>query len=196
MRCETTRNSCATYSAPVTFTVARVSPVITSVTPSRFSPNGDGRYETTNVHYKLDSPQTVTLRVTTTHGALVRGPVKLGHRSAGAYSYAWNGHNNVGSALPSGGYVVKIDTTATVHGTTVTGHAERGVIVDVTAPASAASTRRPAPCHPPINDPKTPPCSREASTRLSHRCGPRCSTLPAARCGPSPAPAVTKARRG
>ena len=137
VRCAYAGTSCSAGSAPITFTVARVTPVVTSATPSPFSPNGDGHVDTTNIGYRLDSNQKVTWRVTSRDGKTVRGPIRLGAVSAGRHSLTFNGKTNSGKYLTSGGYVVRLDTSQTFNGVTVTGDAEHAVLVDLKAPQAS-----------------------------------------------------------
>ncbi|MFC4782878.1 FlgD immunoglobulin-like domain containing protein [Nocardioides sp. MAHUQ-72] len=112
----------------------RLAPVITSAAPSTFSPNGDGRKDTTEVSYRLDSAQSVAWRVLNRSGQTVRGPVELGTLGAGSHAWKFNGRNDAGSVLGDGAYTVRLETTRTVGGTEVSGSAERTVEIDRTAP--------------------------------------------------------------
>jgi flagellar hook assembly protein FlgD len=134
VRCSADKSMCDVLSQQVTITVDNTISVPTSATPSRLSPNGDGRYDVTTLHYALDSAQSVKWSVTNSSGTTVRGPVNLGSIPTGSDSFVFNGRSNSRKMLPSGGYTIRLDTTKDVGGTTVSGHAQRGVVIDVTKP--------------------------------------------------------------
>jgi subtilase family serine protease/flagellar hook assembly protein FlgD len=77
-----------------------------SANPSLFSPNGDGRRETTTLQYRLSSTARVRLEVQTPVGALVRKfEAGTGH-AAGTYAFTWDGRDDGGAAAPDGEYRV------------------------------------------------------------------------------------------
>ncbi|MFZ2016357.1 MAG: FlgD immunoglobulin-like domain containing protein [Nocardioides sp.] len=168
VRCSNDGSVCGDSSATITFTVARVSPVVTSAKPSPFSPNGDGHVDTTTIGYTLDSSQQVTWRVTTRSGQTLRGPVHLGTVSGGQHSFVFNGKKNGGSHLTDGGYVVRIDTSKSVGGVTVTGSAEHAVVVDLRKPSTSgvhASPQQFYPVHDGYKDTTTVTVHTTESTR-------------------------------
>ena len=125
----------ASHTAQVVIDVQnRLAPVITSAAPPLFSPNGDGRKDTTELSYRLDTEQSVAWRVLNRSGQTVRGPVTLGTQSAGSHSFTFNGKSDAGSFLGDGAYTVRLETTKTVGGSEVTGSAELMVEVDRSAP--------------------------------------------------------------
>jgi len=116
----------------------RLAPELSAISPNPFSPNKDGIKDTAVVEYSLDRTQDVDLSVFRLDGTRVRGPISLGSRTAGSHGWTFNGKANNGDALPSGSYVVRMRTSATIGGTHVTGQAERGVRIDVTRPTASS----------------------------------------------------------
>ena len=127
--CDTAKTTSVTVDVQNT-----LAPEVTSASPSLFSPNHDGRRDTTDVAYRLDTEQTVAWSVLNANGKTVRGPVTIGSQAAGPHSFTFDGKNNSGSFLGDGSYTVRLDTTKDVGGTLVNGSAERGIQVDVTTP--------------------------------------------------------------
>ncbi|GCD90384.1 FlgD immunoglobulin-like domain containing protein [Nocardioides sp. LS1] len=125
-----------------------LSPVIGSVSPSPFSPNGDGRLDTSTVRYSLDGPQDVTWEVRDTSGHVVLGPKALGTQAAGEHELTFKGQAGNGSALPNGAYTIVLDTTREITGGTITGHAQRGVLIDTKAPSATQLHAKPGTFYP------------------------------------------------
>lgn len=129
-----------------------LAPVLRSASPSLISPNGDGRRDTTTLSYELDTPQQVTWRVTNSSGQTVRGPVSLGTRAAGVHEFTFDGKKDSGAYLPTGAYVVKLDTSKTVGDNNLTGSAQRGVVVDRTRPSAGDPSSAPRLFYPARDD--------------------------------------------
>jgi flagellar hook assembly protein FlgD len=149
--CNTAGTACDTGhpAAARTITVKALRPVITSIGPSPFSPNRDGRRETTRVAYRLDQTQTVVLRVRTSGGSTVFGPKTLGtNLSAGSRTYTWSGKNNKGVRVGSRTYTVLLSTSRTLSGITLAGRAGRTVRVDVGRPGLGNITDSPSTFYP------------------------------------------------
>ena len=132
---------CDGPSASVDVVNASLHPVLTGVSPSVFSPNGDTRSDSTKVSWTLPDAETVQFLVRDGSGTVVRGPVHLGTQSAGSHAYTWNGTLNSGAKAGTGTYTVEIATSATVDGTPRSGSAWRTVRVDLTAPRISSISR-------------------------------------------------------
>lgn len=106
-----------------------------------FSPNGDGRLDTTTVRYTLEQTQSAVARVYSATGSLVLGPLNLGaNKPAGAYGWMWNGRDRYNRRAADGRYRIEVRTSSRLGATTVQGIAATNVRID-TAPARLASTR-------------------------------------------------------
>jgi flagellar hook assembly protein FlgD len=80
-----------------------------SLKPTTFSPNGDGRYETTTVTYTLQAPAALQVRVLDASGAPVR-TLFSGSPSAGTGTATWDGR--VGSRIAApGAYTIAVAAT-------------------------------------------------------------------------------------
>lgn len=127
-------------SAAVSITSVSLHPYISSISPNPFSPNGDGRMESTTARYTVPVDASVTVRVLNSAGQRVRGPLSLGTQTAGAHSWVWSGHTNLGARVPNGTYTVTVTASATVGGVPLSGTHSRTVRVDRTAPALRSAT--------------------------------------------------------
>jgi flagellar hook assembly protein FlgD len=99
-----------------------------SASPRPFSPNGDGRLDSTTVTFQLARAATVRVRVLRGH-TLVR-TLSSGSLVAGTRSFTWNGKNAVGGRVSDGLYTVRIDATTTLGTRTLA----QSVGVDTTRP--------------------------------------------------------------
>src|SRR6185503_1109048 len=81
-----------------------------AATPDLFSPNGDGRRESTSIAYTLVGTGRVTLAVTTSGEvpATVRLLEPGIEHPPGAYTFVWDGLSDAGVAAPDGEYRVHI----------------------------------------------------------------------------------------
>ncbi len=141
--CDESGASCdGPTSEATSFTVEVLHPAISLLTPTGFSPNGDGRFDTTRVTFALPQPQAVSYSVVSrSSGLVVRGPLRLGIPGAGAHAFVWNGYNNSGARVPDGRYTIEIDTYRHLTGGDLArGIATRDVRVDDTAPSLASLT--------------------------------------------------------
>jgi flagellar hook assembly protein FlgD len=82
------------------------------VAPRPFSPNGDGRRETTSVAFELARP--AGLRVLVLRGGervitLIRADLP-----AGGQSYAWDGRTRAGARVADGTYTVRVEATTSL----------------------------------------------------------------------------------
>ncbi|WP_270889891.1 S8 family serine peptidase [Pedococcus sp. 5OH_020] len=127
-------------SAAVSFKNLSLHPKFTAVSPGVFSPNGDGRYDTSKATYYLPDTESVRYQVRNAAGTVVRGPSSLGTLAAGSHSFVWNGLLNGGSRAPSGAYKLELITTRATTAGTLRGSAVTGVRVDLAAPTMSSIT--------------------------------------------------------
>jgi flagellar hook assembly protein FlgD len=120
----------------ISFTVEVLHPSVDSVASSPFSPNGDGKRDTTTATFTLPDAESVSLTVRPDgDDTVVRGPINLGTLGAGSHTYIWNGKDNSSVRVPDGTYDVVIDTSAALTGAEIArGTAINTVVVDDTAP--------------------------------------------------------------
>jgi len=74
-----------------------------SANPARFTPNGDGRADTTRIAWRLANRGRVRLTIRDRNGAAVRR-VNFGSEPVGAESFRWNGRGDGGRARRAGRY--------------------------------------------------------------------------------------------
>jgi flagellar hook assembly protein FlgD len=132
--CDATGTRCSNNWSQESFNVVLLHPLITSVTPSRFSPNGDGRDDTATVAFSLPGTESATWTIINGVDATVQGPNPLGSLAAGSHSFVWSGLDNSQTRVPDGTYNVVVSTTATVNGVDLTGSDTTSVVVDTTPP--------------------------------------------------------------
>jgi len=106
-----------------------------------FSPNGDGKYDSVTVGFKLTRPADVVLRVMR-EGDVVK-TLRLGRLTSGNRTAAWAGEVADGGTGDSGDYVVRLSAQSTIGTIAV----EEPLTIDVVAPkvlvpASATGKRR------------------------------------------------------
>jgi flagellar hook assembly protein FlgD len=114
------------------------------VTPSRFSPDGDGVLDTLHTSLRLDAATTrleVQIRKTQTASSTLADSVPFvrlfdGPAAAGAYAFAWDGRDSTGAIAPQGGYFVFVSAeSATVAGLPAAGRPRTiRVELDLTPP--------------------------------------------------------------
>ena len=100
--------------------------------PPIYSPNGDGRRDTTSIEYELLTAARTSLEVVTEDAEMVRAFVLSEEQTAGVHRYVWDGATNDGSATPDGRYSVRIRVEGTTGGPQL---ATAGVIVDRAPPS-------------------------------------------------------------
>lgn len=71
--------------------------------PRYFSPNGDGRLDTTSLTFRLERPAHVTVEVASKAGLVLR-TFSLGLLPSGPARVAWDGLDSVARPVPSGSY--------------------------------------------------------------------------------------------
>jgi len=141
-QCDVTGATCNGASSPtVTFTVGKLSPAITSVSPSPFSPGDDGRNDRVQFGLHLPDPQRVTFRVLNNNGQTVQGPHSpSGLVAAGDHTYQWNGRDNAGKIVGDGAYTIAVVTSAGSGPTLLQGGDSASVRVDHTPTAYRSIT--------------------------------------------------------
>jgi flagellar hook assembly protein FlgD len=82
------------------------------VAPRPFSPNGDGRRETTTTSFEVTRQADVRVRV-------MRGTTRIATLAsqtlaAGSHSFVWNGRNDGGARVPDGKYLVRVTATTSL----------------------------------------------------------------------------------
>ncbi|MBX6770551.1 MAG: hypothetical protein IRY83_02390 [Chloroflexi bacterium] len=104
-----------TISRETSFTVRNADttpPQITNVlvNPPTFSPNGDGKDDTTQVSYGLTKKATVRVYATSSTGGfyLIQAPKQ---QDAALFSFEWDGTQSGGAVLPDGTYELHIEAT-------------------------------------------------------------------------------------
>lgn len=139
-RCSADLQSCEP-AVTASFTLrSQLHPTV-SVGSARISPNQDGRRDSTSVDYVLDSRQQVSWSVLDAADAVVRGPVEVGTLPAGSWTFRYDGRDDTGSPLPSGRYLLRLETQAPLSdGGTVTGSAEAPLIVDLNPPRAVGGS--------------------------------------------------------
>jgi hypothetical protein len=83
-----------------------------SVTPSLFSPNGDGRLDSLTIGFSLASPAQVRIRILRDDGRSVVTPFTAS-LPAGPQQFVWNG-TKPGGRIPDGAYQAVVDATDAV----------------------------------------------------------------------------------
>jgi flagellar hook assembly protein FlgD len=119
----------APHAAP-NVAVKALHPLITSVSPNRFSP----RLAKTVFRIHLAGPEHVSFAVRNANGRIIEGPHTPGALGAGTHKFTWSGRNNNGLIAGDGLYKIVVTTTAKSGGKTLTGTASASVRLDATAP--------------------------------------------------------------
>lgn len=78
-----------------------------SASPTPFTPDGDGREDTTRIAWRLTARGQVRLTIRDDEGAAVRS-VNFGGEPAGAESFRWDGRGDGGRARPAGRYTAAL----------------------------------------------------------------------------------------
>ena len=135
VQCSTNFVACdwANPSLTSTFTINRLAPRITGLSPSVLSPNGDGRSDSTTVTFYLEARQSVTINVRKGNGQVISRTRQYTNLAAGTHTWSWNGKTRAGGPAPGGTYFV---TLATASGA-LRGKTTRSVRVDLSRPQIA-----------------------------------------------------------
>jgi flagellar hook assembly protein FlgD len=102
------------------------------MSPTSFSPNGDGKADTASLSFRLFSPAAVTVRIAGTSG-VVR-TLTLGPLPTGIKRVSWNGRTGKGRLVPDGSY--RVTAVASTPGRAVSVAA--GVTKDTAPPMLSA----------------------------------------------------------
>lgn len=110
-----------------------------AVDPRAFSPNGDGRKDTTTIEYVLLAPAEVTLEVRDASNAVVRRLESSLAHPAGLHAIVWDGTNDSGGSVAEGNLRVhiRVEQPATPG---VVQQASTALLLDKTPPAIALAT--------------------------------------------------------
>ena len=79
-----------------------------AATPALFSPNGDGRRETTTLEYEIGAPAKVFLEVRDAQAHVLRTIENGVSRPAGSYAQPWDGRTDAETLAPEGEHVLWI----------------------------------------------------------------------------------------
>ncbi len=103
-----------TAQTTVQVNLANLSLLITDLEaqPRLFSPNGDGRLETTNILWSVGSPVTANLTVQDAGGNTVRTLLAGAAAPAGSAAAVWNGRNDAGTTVADGTYSVVLSVAS------------------------------------------------------------------------------------
>ena len=101
--------------------------------PRLFSPNRDGRRETTSLRFGLDFPSLITLTVQNSAGAVVRTLLDGSPLGPGAVVRPWDGGNDTGTLLPDDTYTILV-RAALADNPAVTQEEMVTVVLDQTPP--------------------------------------------------------------
>ncbi len=82
-----------------------------SAVRNAFSPNNDGKYDTTTISYSINRPASVTLRLYDENDALIRTLKDNVRESSGTNTAVWDGKDDQGNVVPEGTYTYEIDAS-------------------------------------------------------------------------------------
>ncbi|NOZ67934.1 MAG: hypothetical protein GXP46_01490, partial [Deferribacteres bacterium] len=100
-----------------------------AATPQLFSPNNDGRLDTTNIRYELTGASDVRIEIFDSEDILKK-TYTTSIPSAGTYTYTWDGRDDNGIIVPDGSYVIRLTAALSP----VTQEEKITVSVDTAAP--------------------------------------------------------------
>jgi flagellar hook assembly protein FlgD len=103
-----------------------------NVVPMVFSPNNDGRLDTTAINYSITDSCVIEIVVLDSVGTLWK-TFTATVPSAGAYTFAWDGTDNAGDFVPDGAYKVNLHAVLSAN-PSVTEDETITVVVDSTSP--------------------------------------------------------------
>ena len=112
---------------------------------STFSPNGDGRSDTTAISYTLSGAAAVTVSIEQLDGTPVRTVQAETAQEAGTYTgVIWDGTDDAAATMPDGKYMIRVSAVNSVGRIDST----KSVTVDVTAPTVSLDSITPDPWDP------------------------------------------------
>jgi peptidoglycan/xylan/chitin deacetylase (PgdA/CDA1 family) len=138
----TASDGSSTASDSVTVEVNNSLEIVTVVSRPAFSPNGDGRVDTTAVNVTLDVPAVLSVEVVNPQGVLVRELAGSVPVEAGTTQLTWDGTDSSGQTVPDGAYAFAVEA---VDGAGNGGAATAGVVVDTRQPVFALRRIAPQP---------------------------------------------------
>jgi flagellar hook assembly protein FlgD len=138
--CDAAGDTCDGPSASASFTVASLDPQITSVSPNPFSPNHDGRDDSTTFHLNLSDTETVSWVIKDHTGTVVKTGPAPASMGAGDHAIAWGGAQDDHTVAPSGVYTLDVSTSATVDAVPLLGNTSASVTLDTDPPVLSAIT--------------------------------------------------------
>jgi len=115
------------------------------VTYASFSPNGDGRRDTTTVAYTLKYAADVSVLIRDGSGAAVRTVKTASAQGTGSYTSVWDGRLDGGAVAPEGPYIAVVRAVNAVG----TIESVKATTVDLTAPVVSNAAASPATFVPP-----------------------------------------------
>lgn len=107
-------------------------PELSITSSSQFlSPNSDNSYDNATINYRLSEEATVTARVLSEGGGVVRTLVEAQKQTAGQHFLSWNGIDDTGRQVADGNYRIEIEAKGAMRSTST------GVVllVDTVPPA-------------------------------------------------------------
>ena len=136
--CNKAKTVCGGPQASTRFYADSLHPLLSWISPSVFSPNGDRVRDTTKIAFSLPDTERVVVRIF--HGSTQVWAKSYTSLARGAHTLTWNGYNGR-TRMHDGTYTVRVDSSAKINGVTVTGASNaRTVRVDDTAPGMSSIT--------------------------------------------------------
>ena len=99
--------------------------------PRLFSPNNDGKLDTTIINYELTDACDVKIEILDLNG-VVKKTYTTNVSSGGTYTYTWDGKGDTGVVVPDGPYTLKLTATLSSN-TSVTQNETITLVVDSTS---------------------------------------------------------------
>ena len=138
--CDASGTVCSGPTAGANFTVKVLHPSVTAVSPNPFSPNRDGRNDSTSFRISLPDTENVSYAIRNKAGALVKSFHPPGVLHAGNHTYVWGGASNASTVVGSGAYTIVVSTSALQSGVKLFGTASATVTVDDISPTMSNAT--------------------------------------------------------
>jgi large repetitive protein len=103
-----------------------------SAAPQLFSPNNDGRSDSSTISYTLTDACQIKIDIVDS-SSVIRRTYTVSAPSVGTYTYIWDGKDNSGSVVTDGAYTVRL-SAALASNPSVTQEETITIVVDATAP--------------------------------------------------------------